>query len=1294
MPIFKKTASDTGRLSESHRKVLQRNRFRLVKEIDVATIFDYLPADEGFKSDIKEQILSFPSKEERNGALLDRLETRGDRAFNLFMEALHEKYKHIAFTLESHLHSMDDGESSDHEEVSAVQGDAVRRILLKSQKKDPYQCSESVDDLDDICYEKDTGDYVSCYTVPVRGKLQRDTWIKEIKEPLEEQEDTETTFMGRLIRNLVFKEVTPEEIPKGVRQPLGNVKAFVIEENEALADLKIQESYYPKQYIRSNFQNTTKLGNHRHAKDPLPPKPKKVTPPPPVPPKSLAIQPMEVTIPESQDCEESPKPPPPRKSESPPQVESPKIPTPPPPPKRTEDKESSSSPEPNAPPVPPRISSAGPKSSLSKPPPPKQEEGKTEKPLPVVAVQEEVEEEEEASDDELMGKEIPAPDTEEDGSVHTVVDNGLKNTEDEDYEAIGAAEDLMTKRDSSEITENDSGIINTPKEGLVDSNSLTRTGSRSATPASLGRLSSTESDPDSVLQKAVMGGARNLPRPLPNIHMATKQWCDVSVLPNKHDSSDGDSYYEDIDALDAVKTHRNSNAYLHPRSVGRSLDRRQNSVASSLQTSTLRTMLGIYVELQKDDLLVVELEDTLDEEAMKTAIENQIRVREPSPEHFALPSSVPTSPCIERIPEQPEPEIENEITESSSTEDACMSPRPINVLKTVAALENTVKEKLDSPPSPRSPRASFLVKEKKDIKCLSKATQYEEKEEATHCASTCTMTSYSAFQDTCLCYDKLGRGFYIKKEFIKHFNDPSEEPWFYPVPITSQQATLFLRSSDQKGCFLVYKTPKSSPQCLYNLSLCNGNGDVLHYHIVQNSHRDFMIEGHDHSFMNVQELVAYFKSNKSQLATRLRRPLKEVDMPISPGYHYDIQYELKRKDIALNSNIIGRGNFGVVCSGSYQHDIAVAVKVLQSGGDDHTQEEDAFVEESCTMMGLKHDHIIQLIGVSCSARPFFLVTEYIPNGSLRKCLNNATIPSDHIDILFDICLQATSAMCYLESRRYLLHRDLAARNILVTSDTCIKLADFGRARLVADDNYQAERTEPIAIKWASTEVLKQSTYSTKSDVWALGVLYWEILSGGELPYATMSNEQAATYIVEGGRLEKPPGCSRDLFRVMKQCWSEQPTDRPTFAALYDMLKSKSSIYYSSETMPRSKTPASKRSDSMKHNNKTPLTPSAIKKLRHKSESGQNKVSRRSTLSAEQKIVMDKSTRKSCEMLPTSSSEASLNSTLVTDKDDLTRGHKIRKSLRKMVSMKPKKSGAMKNSLNGTPEQETYQETYN
>jgi len=93
------------------------------------------------------------------------------------------------------------------------------------------------------------------------------------------------------------------------------------------------------------------------------------------------------------------------------------------------------------------------------------------------------------------------------------------------------------------------------------------------------------------------------------------------------------------------------------------------------------------------------------------------------------------------------------------------------------------------------------------------------------------------------------------------------------------------------------------------------------------------------------------------------------------------------------------------------------------------------------------------------------------------------------------------------------------------------------------------------------QVLMYSHYSTKSDVWAAGVVFWEVFSAGERPYISLSGEQTVLYVTEGGRLDKPSNSPSDIFSLMKSCWRENPADRPSFDQIREKLKSKSSIYY-------------------------------------------------------------------------------------------------------------------------------------
>ena len=90
-------------------------------------------------------------------------------------------------------------------------------------------------------------------------------------------------------------------------------------------------------------------------------------------------------------------------------------------------------------------------------------------------------------------------------------------------------------------------------------------------------------------------------------------------------------------------------------------------------------------------------------------------------------------------------------------------------------------------------------------------------------------------------------------------------------------------------------------------------------------------------------------------------------------------------------------------------------------------------------------------------------------------------------------------MAHLESKN-IVHRDLAARNILIDNNRNLKVSDFGLSRV--GDYYQGD-FNVFAGRWAAPEVIKHDRYSNKSDVWAFGVVLWEIATLGNLKKKTV-----------------------------------------------------------------------------------------------------------------------------------------------------------------------------------------------
>uniref|UniRef100_A0A914PEC6 Protein kinase domain-containing protein n=1 Tax=Panagrolaimus davidi TaxID=227884 RepID=A0A914PEC6_9BILA len=151
--------------------------------------------------------------------------------------------------------------------------------------------------------------------------------------------------------------------------------------------------------------------------------------------------------------------------------------------------------------------------------------------------------------------------------------------------------------------------------------------------------------------------------------------------------------------------------------------------------------------------------------------------------------------------------------------------------------------------------------------------------------------------------------------------------------------------------------------------------------------------------------------------------------------------------------------------------------------------------------------------------------------------------------------QISNGMQYLASEG-IIHRDLAARNILINGFKVAKISDFGLSVQINDkhknsptNNILQIETGKLPVKWLAIESLKNYEFSLQSDIWAFGIVLFEMYSFGEMPFAEIENSQLLKHLEDGNQLEKPELCPNEIYEIMLKCWNSNPTFRPFFDEL-------------------------------------------------------------------------------------------------------------------------------------------------
>ncbi|OHT12173.1 STE family protein kinase [Tritrichomonas foetus] len=239
----------------------------------------------------------------------------------------------------------------------------------------------------------------------------------------------------------------------------------------------------------------------------------------------------------------------------------------------------------------------------------------------------------------------------------------------------------------------------------------------------------------------------------------------------------------------------------------------------------------------------------------------------------------------------------------------------------------------------------------------------------------------------------------------------------------------------------------------------------------------------------------------------------------------------------VKEEVIGRGNFGVVYRGinKITGDV-VAIKEI-----DLEESDDDLIEiqkEIDMLRACESNFVVKYYGCCLVGTMLWIVMEYMGGGSIRELVAVQVMPEAKIAIVVQKVLMALD---FLHHGRK-IHRDIKAANILLNDSGDVKLADFGVASSLESRNKAF--TFVGTPFWMAPEVITESGYDEKCDIWSLGITAIE-MAVGLPPYSDLHPQRVLMLIPQNAPPMLEGDFSPSFKDFVKQCLIKNPAQRPS-----------------------------------------------------------------------------------------------------------------------------------------------------